>query len=127
MGGVVAGHDRLDIGPPFAGRGRNGDGNAAVEVGQQDHPAGALAGEIDAPDHAARIHHRLARQGMILAPRIQDHGLQKRTAGPADHPRQDGVHLGIGHGMQQRLVTAAPGPAAPSPRFAIGAAGHSLP
>jgi hypothetical protein len=35
-------------------------GNAAVQIGEQDHPGRMIAGEIDAPDHAARIDHRFA-------------------------------------------------------------------
>ena len=68
--------------------GRDGHRDAAVEIGEQDHPAGALAGQIDAPDHAAGVHHRLARLDVLVFAGVQDHGLQEGTAGAADHPRQ---------------------------------------
>ena len=67
-----------------------------------------VARQIDAPDHAARIHNRLARLDIIGGAGVQDHGLQEGPVGPADHPRQDGMDAGIGHGMQQRLVARHP-------------------
>ena len=56
-----------------------------------------------------------ASPGLTLLARagVQDHGLQERPVGAADHLRQDRMDIGIGHGMQQQLIALAPGPASP--------------
>ena len=96
--GIVAGHDRLRISRLDAHR------NAAVEIGEQDHPRGVIAGEEDAPDHAARIDHRLAGLDALRLAGVEDHGLQERLVGTADDARHHRGQRGIGHGVQQELV-----------------------
>ena len=113
-GAVVAGHDRLDV------AGRDGDRNAAVEVGEQDHPGGVLAGQ-DRCARSCRAHRsppRPAWHGLALpASRIMV-CRKGRLARPITRASTDD------RARDRAPHAAAPGSASPGPRSTMAALCH---
>ena len=99
---VVAGHDRLHVAR------LDRDGNAAVEIGEQDHPGRMIAGEKDAPDHAARIDDRLAGLDACALPASR---IIVSRNGRLARPMTCAVTAakrGIGHRIEQKLIALQP-------------------
>ena len=82
--------------------------NAAGQIGQQDDPAGVLAHEIDAPDHAALVHHRFARLDALVLAGIQDHVSRNGRLARPMTCAVTGRQRRILHGVEQQLITLQP-------------------
>ena len=67
----------------------------AVGIGQQDHPAGALAHPRNPADQPDAVHRRPALHDAVAGPDVQQHRLAERAAAVGQHHPGDMGQLGI--------------------------------